>query len=241
MSVTGASCLRIIRISGARRVQIAQNGDATMIFFSDKVEKNGPKLEAKLRKELRQTQPLQYQTEVHGTRNPSSIGRFLGDLVGDLSLELLGSAGLRPVYTLRFEVPNTSTEVRVNVVTDGKMVMLGAILYSAVLKKPVAGAVRLQEESEKAFFNCKFDGEPQTAAKLNASKPLIKRVNGFVRDSYMLGQTQITAKRFFRLESFEQGSLLNISTVPRSKWFGLASTFDAPEFFQIAQTIESLL
>jgi len=214
-----------------------------MLFFSDKLEKNGPKVEAKLRKELQQPTQLSYAAEVQGRRSPTSIGQALGDLASDLSLELLGSAGLRPVYTLRFDVPNVAGgEIRVSVVTDGKMVMLGGILYSAVLGRPVPGAVRLQDEDEKVFsLRCKFDGDPATAARLNGDKPLVKRVNRFVRSSYMLGATEIRAKRLFRLEPFASGSLLSISTLPRSRWFGLASTFDAAEFFAIAKVIEALL
>ena len=212
-----------------------------MLFFSDKLEKNAPKVEAKLRKELKQTKPLAYEAEVQGAVRPTSIGRFLGDLAGDMSLELLGSSGLRPVYTLRFEIPSTKGEVRVSLVTDGKMVMLGGILYSTLLSRPVASSVRLQDQDEKAFFHCKFEGDPAAIATLNANKPLVRRVNRFVRDSYMLGQTSIVSKRFFRLEPFESKSLLTINTLPRSKWFGLASTFDALEFFEIARSIEALL
>ena len=172
-----------------------------MLFFSDKLEKNGPKLEAKLRKELKQPAQLRYAAEVQGTRSPTSVGQALGDLGSNLSLELLGSSGLRPVYTLRFEVPNVSGgEIRVSVVTDGKMVMLGAILYSVAFARPVPGVVRLQDEGEKVFsLRCKFDGDQATAARLNGDKALVKRVNRFVRSSYQLGATEIKAKRFFRL------------------------------------------
>jgi hypothetical protein len=212
-----------------------------MLFFSDKLEKNGPKVEKKLRKELRQGAPLPYEAEIQGTTRPTSIGRFLGDLVGDAAFELLGHRGLRPVYTLRFAIPESPGEIRVSIVTDGKMVMLGGILYSMVLDKPVAGSVRLQEESEKLFFKCKFKGEGSVIAKLNANKELIKRVNGFVRDKYRLGEKEIESKRFFSLEPFEHKSLLTISTMPRSKWFGLASTFDASEFLEIARAVAATI
>jgi hypothetical protein len=212
-----------------------------MLFFSQKLEKNAPKIESKLRKELKQATPLAYEAEIQGEVRPTSIGRFLGDLVGDASLALLGSSGLRPVYTLRFAIPDAPGEIRVSVVTDGKMVMLGGILYSLVLGKPVRGPVRLQDENEKRFFRCKFDGEPTVVAKLNADKALIKRVNTFVRDRYQLGDKEIASRRFFSLAPFEDTSLLTISTMPRSKWFGLASTFDATEFQLIARAVEAVL
>ncbi len=212
-----------------------------MLFYSNKLEKNAPRIESKLRKELKQTAPLAYEAEVQGSVRPTSIGRFLADLAGDAALELLGTSGLRPVYTLRFAVPDNGGEVRVNVLTDGKQVMLGGLLYSKVLAKPVRGPVRLQDQNEKMFFRCKFDGEPTAVAKLNADKPLIKRVNKFVRDRYKLGETTIMSQRFFSLAPFESSSLLTISTMPRSKWWGMASSFDASEFQLIAAAVEAVL
>jgi hypothetical protein len=52
---------------------------------------------------------------------------------------------------------------------------------------------------------------------------------------------EIESKRFFSLEPFQQKSLLTVSTMPRSKWFGLASTFDANEFLEIARAVAATI
>jgi hypothetical protein len=121
------------------------------------------------------------------------------------------------------------------------MAMLGSILYSQVLARPVPGAVRLQAEGEELFLRCKLVGDPSVVAKLNGDKALVKRVSKFVRGHYQLGDKTISSRRFFSLAPFESGSLLSVSTMPRSKWWGMASSFDVGEFQHIARAVEALL
>lgn len=203
-----------------------------MLFYSDKPEKNGPKVETKLRKEFGASQPLFYETEIEGQYKPNSVGQALGDMGAALF-----SGRARPLYTFRFDVNQPRTcEVRVHVIKAGGAVALGSLLYTTTLRKPVAGPVNL--EDAKAFSKSRFIGEPGLSARLNANADLIKRINKFVRTSYQVGNEKVSTARFLQISPFDGGSLLAINTLPRSKWMGLSSTFDAAEFLGIAAAIE---
>ena len=214
-----------------------------MLFFSDKLEKNAPRIEEKLRKELRLPTPLPFEVEVEGSFRPGSVGQLLGDLGQDLSLALVGVGGMRTLYTLRFDVAvPRPVEIRVPVLTGGNRIVLGGLLYTTTLGCSVSGQMSLEPPEDAGLFGgCKFTGDPTLAAKFNANKPVLKLVNKFVRDSYMVGETEIEVSRFFKLSPAGQRSVLSIQTVPRSTWFGMGSSFDAAEFIQIASLIESTL
>ncbi len=96
-------------------------------------------------------------------------------------------------------------------------------------------------EPEKTFSKSKFTGDGATAEKLNASAPLIKQVNGFVRTEYQAGNEKVQTERFLKLEPFEGGSLLSVNTLPKSKWLGLTSILDATAFLEVASAIEGAL
>lgn len=211
-----------------------------MIFFSDNPEKTGPKVEAKLRKEVPGAASLRYDVVVEGTFRPGSMGQFVGDLANSVMADFL-VGGTRPLHTLRFEIAGVRpVEVKVNII-KARAVCVGSILFSAVLRKPALGNVML--EGEKVFSKSKFIGEPALAAKLNASAPLIKKLNGFARDAYVIGNSEtIRSKRFADLRPIDQtSSLLSVGTMPRATWFGFGSTFDTAEFVAIADLIEASL
>jgi len=206
-----------------------------MLFYSARAEKNGPKVEAKLRKEFGSSSPLSYDIEEEGKYRADSIGQALGDV----SIALFGGR-TRPLYTFRFDVAEPrKCEVRAHIIKAGNAVALGALLYSTVLQKPVGEGVKL--EDEKTFSKSKFVGDSGIADRLNGNAELIKRINRFVRTSYQVGNERVRADRYFRITPFESGSLLAVCTMPRSKWLGLTSVFDAAEFVGLASAIEAAL
>ncbi|HEY6330794.1 MAG TPA: hypothetical protein VI756_15790 [Blastocatellia bacterium] len=206
-----------------------------MLFYSIKPEKNGPKVEAKLRKEFGAPSPLPFDTEEEGKYRPNSVGQALGDI----GTQIFGGR-TRPLYTFRFDVAQPRTcEVRVHVIKVGNAVALGSLLYSTVLAKPLSEPVTL--EDAKVFSKSRFIGAPAIADRLNGDAGLIGRLNKFVRTSYQVGNERIRAERFLQITPFEGKALLAINTLPKTKWFGLTSSFDAAEFVGLANTIEAAL
>jgi hypothetical protein len=206
-----------------------------MLFYSIKPEKNGAKVEAKLRKEFGASSPLPFETEEEGKYRPNSVGQVLGDV----ATSVFGGR-TRPLYTFRFEVAQPrNCEVRVHIIKVGNAVALGSLLYSTVLQKSMDEPVTL--EDAKVFSKSRFIGSPAIADRLNGNASLISRLNKVVRTSYQVGNERIRADRFLRITPFEGKALLAINTLPRSKWFGLSSTFDAAEFIALSNSIEEAL
>ncbi|WP_394822348.1 hypothetical protein [Pendulispora albinea] len=215
-----------------------------MLFWSDKAESNGPKVEAKVRKEFGVQAPIPYQVEIHGQFRPQSLGQFAGDIAGDAIFEIFGAGGVKPLYTFDFRVQTSRPcNLKVPVIKAGNAIVLGSLVYATPLAKPIFGEIVL--EDEKVFGNSKFVGDPAASEKLNANKDLVKRVNKFARAEYKMSNQTIKAKRIVRISSHAspQGpmSVLTITTQPRATWFGMGSSFDAQEFLAIAGTVEQLL
>jgi hypothetical protein len=112
-------------------------------------------------------------------------------------------------------------------------------LFSIKLSKRVPAAVTV--EDAKVFSKSRFTGGNGLAEKLNGDADLIKKVNAFVRTKYQVNNDTIRTERFLKIEPTTDGSVLAINTLPRSKWLGLTSTFDAVAFLEIAQAVEKLL
>ena len=206
-----------------------------MLFWTDNPEKNGPKVEKKLRKELGATEPIPFEVEIEGQYKPGSIGQVLGDM----KAQLFGGR-CRPLYTFRFTIGSPRpAEVRVSVIKEGGAIVLGSLTYSAPIAKPVPAPLQL--EDAKVFSKSKFIGEPQTAEKLNGNKDLIKAINKFVRTEYSVGDAKVYANRYLQVVPFEQASLLTINTLPRATWMGLGASFDVQPFFGIVSSIENTL
>ena len=206
-----------------------------MMFATSNPQKMADKIIGKLSKELGLASPPQSEVETEGQFRPNSIGQALGDL----GASLFGGRA-RPLHTVRVDVSQPRPfELRAHVIKAGSATALGSLLYSIKLSKSVTSTVTL--EPEKTFSKSKFTGDGAVAEKLNASAPLIKQVNGFVRTEYQVGDEKVKTERFLKLEPFEGGSLLTINTLPKSKWLGLSSNLDAKAFLDVASAIEGAL
>ena len=75
---------------------------------------------------------------------------------------------------------------------------------------------------------------------VNEQRAVIEELNQVVRKTPQVRKSDVTGK-LIRIPAGDGMALLSIQTMPRSKWFGLASTFDAPEFLAIASGIEAAL
>jgi len=211
-----------------------------MLFWTDKPESNGPKVEAKVRKEFGSTTPLPYDVQVQGQYRPKSVGQFVGDVAGDAVFELFGFGGTKPLYSFDFQIASPrAVALRVPVIKSGNAIVLGALVYTAPISNPVPAEVTL--EDQKVFGKSKFTGDPATIAKLNANGDLLKRVNQFARTEYTVGKQVIKAKRYVKLTPNGATSVLTIGTQPRATWFGLGSSFEAQQFLAIASAIEASL
>lgn len=211
-----------------------------MLFFSDNPDKNGPKIEAKLRKELSIAQTIPFEVDVEGTFRPQSAGQFGIDVARDLSLALFGSSGTRPLYTFRYQIPGQRAfEVHVPVIKAENRLALGALVYIADIGKPVTETLAL--EDERMFGASRFKGTSEAATRLNGNKALLKQINRFLRTSYMVGQLEIRTQRYVTIEPHDARSTLRLATTPRSTWFGISSSFDARAFVAIADAVEATL
>jgi hypothetical protein len=211
-----------------------------MLFFSDDPQQTGPKVEAKLRRELKLGAPIPYTVMVEGKYLPGSLGQAAGDVISKVLTEIGVGGGVRLLHTLRFDVAGPRPfELDVEIV-KAQAVCVGGLLYTTTIARGLAGAVKL--EDEKAFGRSKLVGDAAAAAKLNASKPLVKAVNALARDRYEVGATEIIARRHAALTPLDGASLLlSVLTMPRSKLLNLSSTFDAPAFLELAALVEAAL
>lgn len=209
-----------------------------MIFFSDKAEKNGPRVEARLRKELGATSPLPFTTELQGEAfRPSSFGAALRD---SLTEAAAGRPTVRPMYTLRFDLTQPrACEIRVVVENHGGTSLVGAVHYATRLAAHVAGSAAV--EGEKVFGKSTFTGDAAACARLNSDKALIKQIHRFLRGSYQAGKITIERPRLLKILPDAQGALLVATSLPRLRWFGLAASFDAAAFPVIAAAAERAL
>jgi hypothetical protein len=108
-----------------------------MIFFSDKPEKNGARVAARLRKELGMAAPPAFETEVEGTAfRPKSIGASLRATFADISQRV---PAIRPMYTFHFafETPRMFW-LDVSVINVGGISVVGDLCYLARLPGRIA-------------------------------------------------------------------------------------------------------
>ena len=204
-----------------------------MWFMSEKPDKVGPKVAAKVGKELAIPAPP-YQAIPEGKYMPGSLGQVMGDL----STTLFGG-GARPLVSVQVDVPQPRPfELTAHVIKVGNQIALGSLLYTIKLNKTVPTAIML--ENAKVFSKSKFVGDP-AAEKLNANADLIGKVNKFVRTKYRVNNDIIHTERFMKIEPASDGAVMAINTLPRAKWFGLSSTFDSVAFLEIAQAVEGTL
>jgi hypothetical protein len=210
-----------------------------MIFFSDKADKNGARVAARLQKELGAAAAPAYETEVEGTAfRPKSIGSALRESFAELSK---GGPTIRPMYTfhLVFEQPRAFW-LDVNVVNAGGITVVGGLCYWTRLRGRLATEVSL--EDEKAVRRSRFHGDATGSEQLNSAAGLVKRANRLLRGELELRDGEkVTVHRDLRVAPDENGVLLSALTLPRKAWFGLSARFDAAEFVAIAGLVETAL
>lgn len=207
-----------------------------MIFFSDKAEKNGPKVEAKLRKELGVPTELLYTTTFEGNYKPGSFSEAIGD-----AATVLFGGECRPLYTFHFKITYPRKfEFSARVVKSGATVVLGALLFSTIIEKKIT--TPLVFERGAYFSSSKFTGDDSVVVgKLNTAPSFLKRSNKFVKDSYRVGNSKIKIESFFKITPFDGKGLLTLQTLPKKRWFGFSSRFDTATFLQIVSAIEDAL
>lgn len=206
-----------------------------MLFWNDKPEKNGPKVEAKVRKEIGSTQPVPYETEVLGQYKAESFGQGLAEA----AKELFGGKS-RPLNTFRFNfaTPHEGALV-VSILKIGLSISLGPIIFSAPLSLKVSSAVNL--EPGKLFSSAKFTGDPVWSEKLSGNKAFMKKIKEFVQSEYRVGNEIITVTSYCRLMPGPSGATFTVSTAPKTTWFGLGTSFRINQFFEIVGMLETMV
>lgn len=203
-----------------------------LAYNSQQPDKVGPQVEEKLRKELGASAPLLYQVE-SGEAGSTSVSSVLGDM----GRALVGGKSER-LFTLVFDLPASvaprAAQLRANVNRQGVGSHVGLLLYSTKLSKPVKGEVTLGNKG-------KFEGDAETAAKLNAKGDLSKRLGKFARTESEIGGLKLKIERLVKIMPREDGTLLVISTLGRTTGMGFDATLDAKEFFDLAGVIEAAL
>ena len=209
-----------------------------LAYSSQDPQKVGPRVEELMRAEMEAAQPLPYEIEA-GDAGKTTIG---GVVAEGLSLLFVGRKEARLFSVVfNFEQPRKArAEIHMN--RQGVGCHGGSILYSARLSKPIKGSVWLDDP--KMFGSSKFSADADAAdiaAKLNASKELIKAANGFARVKANSGGMEITAPRLLKVAQEDSSALLVAATLPRSYSLGFKMSMDAREFFHIAEMIEAAL
>jgi hypothetical protein len=207
----------------------------TLAYSTQAPEKVGPRVEELLRTELGSPAPIAYQVE-EGDAGKTTAGAVLKEA---LALLLVGKQAV-PLFTIHFDLaaPRPAT-LSVQMDRQGIGCHAGPLLYTTRLAKPVPGEVSL--EDLKTFGSSQFVGDPQAAAKLNADKTLVKRVNKFARTTGNSGGVELKVPRLFKLVPDGAGSMLVAATLPRPFMLGFKVSMDAKELFEIAGLVESAL
>jgi hypothetical protein len=205
-----------------------------LAYNSQDPAKVGPKVEELLRTETGATAPLAYDVESAGV-GKSTAGTVLREAVATL----FGTSEVR-LFTLNFALTSPRpANVEVHMHRQGVGCHAGPLLYSTQLSKKVGGEVWLGEP--KTFGTAQFEGDPGTAAKLNASKELCKKADAFARTKTQLGGLDITAPRLLRIGPEGPGSLLVAATLGRPHMMGFKVSMESKAFFELAKMIEDAL
>ncbi|HET6252101.1 MAG TPA: hypothetical protein VFE47_30730 [Tepidisphaeraceae bacterium] len=208
-----------------------------LAYMTQDQQKVGAKVEEHLRGELEATAPLPFEVEA-GDAGKTTVGVIAKE---GLSL-LFGGRGESRLFSLIFNLQQPRlfrAEFHMN--RQGIGCHCGSILYSTKLSKPIKGSISL--EDPKMFGSSKFvdaDGA-DAAAKLNASKEILKAANNFARVKANIGGVDITAPRFFKIADQDGSAVLVAATLPRSYAMGFKMSTDAKEFVHLAELIEAAL
>ena len=205
-------------------------------FMSQKAEKIAGRIEQSLRKEVGAREPLSYAIE-NGRVGTASVG----SLFGDIGIALLGGGNANLLYKLNFQLPQPRLAyLQASVYRQGFGAYVGLLIYSTKLGKSVSGEITLDQPETNNSAD--FIGDWETCAKLNGDKAFLRRINSLARTTSQMGNFTLRIRRYCRIAPHPDGSsVFTVGTLPRSTWFGFDSTADSKMFFEMADTIESLL
>jgi hypothetical protein len=204
-----------------------------LAYTSQEPEKVIPKIQEILKKDLGVSSDIPYKVEDENT-SKTSIGTFLKD---GAKVFFGGKEAL--LFSLIFEVNQPRpVKIQMHVNRQGIGSHVGTIIFTANLTKAVKAEVSLQEP--KTFGTSKFEGDADSAGKLNSSKDLLKKCDKFAHTKSDVGGG-ITADRFFKIIPAESGSMLVVRSLPRATSMGMSATTDAKDFFEITDLIEKSL
>jgi len=199
-----------------------------LAYTSQQPEMVIPKIEEILSKDLGVDAPIPHSVE---DLNVSRAN--VGSMLHDAGAALFGGKEAL-LFTVVFDIGQPRpVKLRAQVNRQGIGCHVGTLVFSTKLAKPVKGEVALDQKS-------KFQGEAETAGKLNGSKELLKRADKFARTKSDVGGG-IKMDRYFKIAPSEGGSILIVGTLPRATSMGMSATTDIKEFFEIAGMIEALL
>jgi hypothetical protein len=210
-----------------------------VIFFSDKPDKNGPRVAARLGKELGLAAAPAFQTRTDGDGPVRPAG--LGAAVREAVSELGRGPAVKPMYTFLFtlDAPRP-VQVAAKVVNVGGATVVGELRYETRLAGRLAGPVALEEA--KALRRSRFQGDAGAAERLNAVPELVKRANRLARDELELrAGDKVEIRRELALAPDGDGVRLVAVTLPRKAWFGLSARFDVADFVAVADLAERAL
>jgi hypothetical protein len=200
-----------------------------LAFGSQKAEKIAPSVEELLRKETGAGGPIVYEIEDAGTADHS-----IKSLLKDLGTTAFGG-DVTLLFKLHFHLTQPrAADLAVDVIRQGMGAYAGSLAYAAVLSRKVGSKVALGDGKQ-------FSGDADAAAKLNASKDLLKKCNAFAMTSGGITGFEISIARRLEVQPREGGALLVAVTLPRSKMMGLSASMASKEFFELVNDLEAAL
>jgi len=200
-----------------------------LAYSSQDPQKIGPKVEELLRKELGAAGPVSYQVEDAGAADTSAA-----TMLKDAGTFLFGGSSTR-LLTIHFHITQPrATDLDVHMNRQGAGCYPGSLVFSTASGKSVGGEVSFGDDG-------KFTGDATVAAKLNASKDILKKCNAFAMKEGGLTGFEIKNQRFFKIAPGEAGSQIVGATMARSKSMGFSASFGSKEFFELVSLIETAL
>ncbi|HZR39384.1 MAG TPA: hypothetical protein VFB12_04665 [Ktedonobacteraceae bacterium] len=146
--------------------------------------------------------------------------------------------GKPPLFFLYFSLTSPRSFELQAFMTHAKLATtVHRLIYAVPLVKPVHGPVTLGEQ--KMFTTSVFEGDSETAARLNSHSDLLKRANKLAVTSVSYGNVTLTISRYLTIQPQPTGSLLLLHTLPRLLM--LRWTLAAGDVMELASLIEASL
>lgn len=190
----------------------------------------GPKVAELVQEETKETP--KYEVEL-GDAKPTSVGTVV---LEGLDL-LLGGKQATRLFTLYFDVqaPGHMT-LAIPLDRQGVGCHGGGMTFVAPLSKPV-GNVTLG--APKFLGGMKFEGDQETAGKLNSNGDLMKKLKDFVRTKANLGGVDITIGQYFKIIKDGDSSAIVANNMPKPLKMGFAVSLEISAFAEIVKMIEA--